>query len=237
MQNRNSYTILVVLLLSALVTGCSSVMQADLGASAPNLAAQVAQAPSGGPQEGIKVHGHWTIEVREPDGSLVSHTELENALQTGGVNSGDNLIQRVLTRQSSVGVWYVQLLASTGSDPCPNFTVTSPLASPGTAFGCWLTESSSGLSGAGLFKTLSVSAPTSGPDTNKAVLTGSATAQQSGSIGFVLSHNALCGSGSAPSSLSCAGAPNSNTFTVASVTPVSVTAGQQILVTVKISFS
>jgi len=26
------------------------------------------------------VHGHWTIDVREPDGTLVSHNEFENAL-------------------------------------------------------------------------------------------------------------------------------------------------------------
>ncbi len=34
-------------------------------------AASPAQAakPAGGMGEGIKVHGHWTIEVRNPDGS------------------------------------------------------------------------------------------------------------------------------------------------------------------------
>ena len=37
-----------------------------------------------GPQEGIKVHGHWAIEVRNPDGTLASHTEFENALMPGG---------------------------------------------------------------------------------------------------------------------------------------------------------
>jgi hypothetical protein len=38
------------------------------------------QSPAKGQHEGIKVHGHWTIEVRNPDGRLVSHTEFENAL-------------------------------------------------------------------------------------------------------------------------------------------------------------
>ena len=28
--------------------------------------------PSGGPTEGIKVHGRWTIDVLDPDGTLVS---------------------------------------------------------------------------------------------------------------------------------------------------------------------
>src|SRR5437660_9651652 len=42
--------------------------------SASNLNAQPRQ------QEGIKVHGHWTIEVRGPDGRLVERRQFENAL-------------------------------------------------------------------------------------------------------------------------------------------------------------
>jgi len=37
-----------------------------------------------GQHEGITVHGHWTIEVRNPDGTVVTHREFENALQPGG---------------------------------------------------------------------------------------------------------------------------------------------------------
>ncbi|MGC1413928.1 MAG: hypothetical protein WA817_01495 [Candidatus Acidiferrum sp.] len=39
---------------------------------------------SKGPSEGIKVHGHWTIEIRNPDGKVVTHREFENSLQQGG---------------------------------------------------------------------------------------------------------------------------------------------------------
>jgi len=39
--------------------------------------------PSGGSHEGITVHGHWTIEVRNPDGSLVRRVEFENSLDPG----------------------------------------------------------------------------------------------------------------------------------------------------------
>src|SRR2546428_3795116 len=38
----------------------------------------------GGQVEGIKVHGHWTIDVRNPDGKLVMHREFENALTAHG---------------------------------------------------------------------------------------------------------------------------------------------------------
>src|SRR5262245_57695497 len=39
-------------------------------ASVEKEASAVKSERSGGPQEGIKVHGHWVIEVRNPDGSL-----------------------------------------------------------------------------------------------------------------------------------------------------------------------
>ena len=38
----------------------------------------------GGPQKGIKVYVHWTIEVRDPDGKLAAHREFENALEPSG---------------------------------------------------------------------------------------------------------------------------------------------------------
>ncbi len=44
-------------------------------------ATQTARRPGGGGMhEGLKVHGHWVIEVRNPDGSLVRHVEFENSL-------------------------------------------------------------------------------------------------------------------------------------------------------------
>ena len=48
--------------------------------------------PSGGPHEGIKVHGHWTIEVRNPDGTLVTHREFENSLTPFGSGVLVNLV-------------------------------------------------------------------------------------------------------------------------------------------------
>jgi hypothetical protein len=38
-----------------------------------------------GGSEGIKVNGYWTIEVKNPDGTIASHTEFENALQASGM--------------------------------------------------------------------------------------------------------------------------------------------------------
>jgi hypothetical protein len=37
-------------------------------------------AARGGPAEDIKVHGHWTITVRNGDGSITSQMEFDNRL-------------------------------------------------------------------------------------------------------------------------------------------------------------
>src|SRR5947208_12840021 len=59
----------------------------------------------GGPKEGIKVHGHWTIEVRNPDGTLVTHREFENAL----TSDGGFALSAVLGRALTLGLWRIQL--------------------------------------------------------------------------------------------------------------------------------
>src|ERR1700747_3718133 len=46
----------------------------------------------GGQHEGIKVHGHWTIEVRNPDGSLTRHVEFENSLDPGATLPGQPVL-------------------------------------------------------------------------------------------------------------------------------------------------
>ena len=45
---------------------------------------KVATAPAKPGVEGIKVHGHWIIDVRNPDGSLAQHRDFENSLADGG---------------------------------------------------------------------------------------------------------------------------------------------------------
>lgn len=48
--------------------------------------------PAPGMREGIKVHGDWTIELRNPDGSLASHHEFKNALTTVGASNLTTLL-------------------------------------------------------------------------------------------------------------------------------------------------
>jgi hypothetical protein len=69
------------------------------------------QADSGGKNEGIKVHGHWVLETKNPDGSLASRREFENALVTSACLDvcGNVGMARLLTGQYFATEWIVAL--------------------------------------------------------------------------------------------------------------------------------
>ena len=98
-------------------------------ASAPNAAVKApatAQeeentAAAGKPDgNGIKIHGHWVLEVKNPDGKLVDRREFNNSLVTGGTYlSGDQLLAAILTGDLTPGGFAVTLItgSTTGLDP------------------------------------------------------------------------------------------------------------------------
>lgn len=170
---------------------------------------------NGGPKEGIKVHGRWTIDIRNPDGTLVSHREFENALQT----SGAALLGSFLQRTDKAGEWIMAV--SGGPSPC------------GTP--CWIYEPATQFpAGSPIFKTLTISSQ--GGSNNNTVLAGTATASADGVIETVSSSNYRC---SVDSQGVCPASVFSGTlFTLKNLaTPINVVAGQIIQVTVVISFS
>ena len=59
-----------------------------------------------GQQEGITVHGRWTIEIKNPDGKLVKHVEFENSLAPG---LGGPLLMALMTGANSPGDWAIGL--------------------------------------------------------------------------------------------------------------------------------
>jgi hypothetical protein len=70
-----------------------------------------------GSHEGIKVHGHWTIEVRNPDGTVATHREFENSLSPTGAAFLANLLNVCrLSSCSAFHNWAVILGGSPG--PC-----------------------------------------------------------------------------------------------------------------------
>jgi hypothetical protein len=122
--------------LSVLFLGMAGACMAQASAAPAQPAAQAAVAPQAHPaaqpaqkrvpgepaakgtHEGIKVHGHWTIEVKNPDGKLVTHREFENSLTTQPEVSGATLLAGLLGRSLTAGSWQVQLIyfdSSTGA--------------------------------------------------------------------------------------------------------------------------
>ncbi len=103
--------LLVGLLATAMTCVCAGQSQSTASASAPNSKPVAAAAKSGavvplavshpasGLKSGVKVHGYWKIDVKNPDGKLASHTEFENSLTTNDPNglSGDDALALLLS--------------------------------------------------------------------------------------------------------------------------------------------
>jgi hypothetical protein len=190
-------------------------------------AAKAEGPPEGGMGEGIKVHGHWTIEVREPDGTLVSHGEFENALAPdSGIGSGAQFLSSVLARAVSVGSWSVGVYTH---ERCGV-----------ELFYCYLSELYGPQPGPG-FGALAVSAPTSGTDAHKFVLIGNVVPAGDVTVYAVNTSPIMCASTVAPAS-GCNTSGTSTNFTFYSPggpggTIATASAGQIISIKIVISFS
>ena len=82
---------------------------------------QIAQ-PHGGPQEGIKVHGHWSIVIKNPDGSVASHHDFENALAPEATQTLTTLLLGTNTVFPGQNGWAVELDAM----PAATYYITQP---------------------------------------------------------------------------------------------------------------
>jgi hypothetical protein len=189
----------------------------DVAESACQADAEViSDKPSGGPREGLKVHGHWTIDVRNADGTLASHREFENSLQASGATT----LVNSLARTQVIGLWSVALVGTL----CPGVP-------------CSLLETTETGGCTNCFLVLTVSNPTSGTNSGNLVLAASFLAPLTGNVSGVNTRVDVCSSGVLPANC------NLNmgaflTFTATALSPaVSVTSGQLVQVTVAISFS
>lgn len=122
-----------------------------------------------GPNEGIQVHGDWTIDVYNPDGSLDQHREFSNAFV------GARPMAAILTRAQSVREWRIEFGSESGSQPCV-IELLKPL--------CLINETTevfpdSGQSSSNLMVGR-------GPNDDMVVLSGSFTASAAGEISQVL---------------------------------------------------
>jgi hypothetical protein len=91
----------------------SRLVGAALIALLPVVASATIQAQSA-KGDGIKVHGYWTIDVRNADGALASHNEFENALEPSGGVALTGLLARNLTPTA----WRLDLIGADSGGPC-----------------------------------------------------------------------------------------------------------------------
>jgi hypothetical protein len=190
--------------------------------------AQTAARPAGGPQEGITVHGRWVVEVRNPNGSLASRTEFNNAL-----DQGSQVLVNLLSRTGIPTRWEV-LLASGGStgSPCQGGTGGK------YANTCRIIESAANNPTNGTAESRSLVVTPAGTSLS---MTGTITALADGVVGRVSTSLGTCTIASTFESCSMAGGPI--LFSDAALgmngkpPEVPVVAGQIIKITVTFTFS
>jgi len=179
------------------------------------------KAPNGWPQEGIKIHGHWTIVVKNADGSVASRHEFENAL----IGSGADMLAQLLGRTTTTGGWGISLLPSTPGGSSCGGNLPCVVIEPGIATGVISVSSN-----------LTV---TYSPNPSRTTLQGSYQASSAGDISLVSTLLGACAPSLTPSS--CPSASNnlgqvpfsSRTLT----TPIPVQSGQIVQLTVTFTFS
>lgn len=199
------------LILIAALSGGSALAQT--ATTAPHQAA-----PSGAGQEGIKVHGEWTLTVRNTDGTVAARHEFKNALYPGG---GDRILAQLLTGTAVAGQWSVALFASSA-------TACNANNAP-----CTIVESPS--PNAANSRDLTRSIPTSGPDAGKLVLRGSVRVPSNATITIVQTELSSCAPSTPPGS--CVSAFNVGFTQKVLTTGVPVAQDQLVEVKVVISFS
>jgi hypothetical protein len=77
--------------------------------------------------EGIKVHGHWKIVVKNQDGTVASSTEFENSLAAPG--AGEQVLAELLSGQLA---WGGMAILIGGNGMCSGTCVLEPGATLGT---------------------------------------------------------------------------------------------------------
>ena len=163
-----------------------------------------------GPSEGIQVHGDWTIDIYNADGTLEEHMEFSNALLPSGAAE---LVYLLSASHTSAPAWQIVLhnppLAAT-TDPCGTLATPVPCVVNG----------SSGLS------TLYL------PDEGRIHLDGSFTADIDGHLRMVKTMINVCSPGCGYVDFTETAAPLTSDGAVQTVD-----AGQTVQIQVDISFA
>ncbi|HTW79048.1 MAG TPA: hypothetical protein VME23_05800 [Terracidiphilus sp.] len=199
---------------------------------------KAAESADNGLKTGIKVHGHWVIDVKNPNGKLISHHEFENALEQA---TGGPTIAQILGGTAVAGEFAIALPVPCSSDSIcilgetggvsPSDLAVNITNDVSSAFGNAPNFSCVGQPAAACTNSLNVSV--SG---GSIVLQGSVVAVASGSIGGVESYMASCANTGVLVSYCLQTNIHIQPFTGKLFTAIPFSDGQTITVTVTISF-
>jgi len=181
--------------------------------------AAAASAHDHGAVSHVTVHGRWTLVVKAHDGRVVARRRFENSLQ----NSGKSDLQYVLSHQAFQGLWGIRLTGS--PSPCDTTSPTDPdacmIREPGPSTVAWATyypDAPQTVELTTTFGTLHFS--------------GTVVANRTGTIDHVETEECF-----ALGSTSGDQCNNMGPFSGTGVASTPVQSGQQVLVTVDLSFS
>src|SRR5882672_10037912 len=138
-----------------------------------------------GQKEGVKVHGHWIIEVKNPDGTRAQYREFDNHL----LAEGGAALSAILGQRLVPSTWLIWFGDSNFSNPQPcmrsTFNTSCGISTPLAAQGTTPTE---------YHPTLTFSAPTTGPNAGKLVLSGNADSSYTGTsnLNYVITQMRFC---------------------------------------------
>jgi hypothetical protein len=179
--------------------------------------------------QGIKVHGHWKIVVKNADGSVAETREFENSLTTNGASVLAQLISGASLTNGASGGLAIDL-TTTGTSICgkPNCGMV-PNTTGGVGYGFCVFVNDY----------CSPTALTTTVNGGSIVLAGQIAATQTGTITAVSTQMGTC---SYSVSASTCGTTNTQvgsagTITSTTVAAVAVNSGQVVQVSVTISFS
>lgn len=199
--------------------------------------------------QALKVHGHWVIDVKNPDGTLAQHRDFENSLEF----SAQGFLVGLMSGYLVPGDYMLAIGASSGTSACNaaaqfcgivhNLNTYPALGYCGSYY----------CTGSSLNYTYNFGSDGFNSGTFSMVLAGSITANQTGTIGTVYSLMSTCANiaystTTNPSSVETSSpatcvtqtspTPWYGPLTLATLaSPVNVNSGQIVQVTVTITFS
>jgi hypothetical protein len=204
-----------------------------------------AERQRGGSHEGITVHGHWVIEVRNPDGALVTRREFENMLEQP---TGAQTITQLLGGAAAAGQLAVVLPVDCSSGDGQSWCIIYQsgagtvggitLSTDVTPYFCPTCGGGGDVLNCVQYPTSCLSTLAVSTNGGSLSLMGTVVAEAGGSVTAVQSAQAVCDGTTIPSS-TCLARPDATLqpLTGTAITSVPFGSQQSISFSVTISFS